>query len=253
MKWVVLLFLATVLIEIRSGGDLKRYRSPGFRTDVVYSLFYASGVYIVLVYAPIMALIGPRVTLGLIALPPVVSVVVFWLCQDMLNYWLHRWSHSNRFLWAFHQVHHSQKDLTALTQFRFHLVDQMMHQVVMYIPLLLVFGVPVGFWTPVVLAIQFAETLQHADLRWHYGPFRRLLVSPVFHSVHHSTDPGRYDHNFGMTLSIWDFLFGTAYVTRERERSVGLVGWSVPESFLAQLVSPFRALGRQLTRGSRPA
>ena len=100
-------------------------------------------------------------------------------------------------------------------------------------------------WLPVTMLFTMLESLQHAELAWTYGPLGRLFVSPVFHSVHHSTDPSKFGRNFGMTLSVWDYLFGTADDVRVRERTAGLSDWTVTESPLAHFTAPFRALVRR--------
>ena len=241
-----LLFLLTVLLEARSHANLTRYRQPGFRSDVLYAVFYTSGIYVVLIYIPIMGWLGPTPLFSLFPrLPVPVAMLATFLVQDLANYWMHRLEHASRILWAFHSVHHSQQVLSGITQFRHHVVNQLLHQVVMLIPIMALLGLPVGMWLPVTLAFSLLESLQHAELDWTYGPLRRLFVSPVFHSIHHSTDPRKFGKNFGMTLSLWDFLFGTADDSQARERAYGLPDWTVPESPLAQFTAPFRALLRR--------
>ena len=51
-------------------------------------------------------------------------------------------------------------------------------------------------------------TLQHANLRWTFGPLGRVLVSPAYHRLHHATDI--QDANLGVVLTIWDVLAGRA-------------------------------------------
>jgi sterol desaturase/sphingolipid hydroxylase (fatty acid hydroxylase superfamily) len=45
-----------------------------------------------------------------------------------------------------------------------------------------------------------------------------LLVSPVMHQAHHSADPAQHDRNFATVFSVWDWMFGTLYMTRPGER-----------------------------------
>ena len=48
------------------------------------------------------------------------QIVTLILMADFIGYWSHRLRHSNRYLWAFHTIHHSQTMLTVVTNYRFH-------------------------------------------------------------------------------------------------------------------------------------
>jgi predicted lipoprotein len=104
-------------------------------------------------------------------------------------------------------------------------------------------------------AIGFAWTLLGANLRhshvWlSYGPrMERILLSPAQHQVHHSVDPRHYDRNYGTILSLWDWLGGSLYLTREREQlRFGLSAQDANHgpSAWAAVVSPIWAAARLL-------
>jgi sterol desaturase/sphingolipid hydroxylase (fatty acid hydroxylase superfamily) len=62
---------------------------------------------------------------------------------------------------------------------------------------------------PVLITIYVCiGTLQHANVRWTFGPVGRVLVSPAYHRVHHSLEAQRV--NLGVVLTIWDVLAGYA-------------------------------------------
>jgi len=92
----------------------------------------------------------------------------------------------------------------------------------------------------------FSETLQHARLGWNFGPLQRWMVSPLFHAVHHSSDPREHNGNFGRIFAIWDVLFGTFVPAVEKERSYGVDELEVRETLPAQFFHPFQFLS--LTR-----
>ena len=63
------------------------------------------------------------------------------------------------------------------------------------------------------------------------------------HLWHHSRKlpEGREGVNFGLTLSIWDYIFGTAYVPEIEEVEIGFEGdEKFPEGFWQQVKFPFR-------------
>jgi fatty acid hydroxylase family protein len=58
--------------------------------------------------------------------------------------------------------------------------------------------------------------LVHANLDWDWGPLRALLASPRFHRRHHTDEANARDKNFAGLRPIWDILFGTYYMPRNR-------------------------------------
>jgi sterol desaturase/sphingolipid hydroxylase (fatty acid hydroxylase superfamily) len=46
--------------------------------------------------------------------------------------------------------------------------------------------------TAVLTSYACLGALPHANVRWTYGPIRRLVVSPAYHRIHHSAT-GRLD------------------------------------------------------------
>jgi sterol desaturase/sphingolipid hydroxylase (fatty acid hydroxylase superfamily) len=94
-------------------------------------------------------------------------------------------------------------------------------------------------------------TLQHANLRWTFGPVGRLIVSPAYHRLHHATDNQAV--NLGVVLTIWDVLAGYARFPARRHTvgRTGLAGRPVPVEqdgpsrpvlllLASQLAEPFR-------------
>ena len=81
----------------------------------------------------------------------------------------------------------------------------------------------------------------HANVAWDFGPLRYVIASPRFHRWHHADDAQGRDHNFAGLLPLWDFLFGTLYLPRERSAEVfGTGADPVPPNLLGQLLYPFR-------------
>ena len=244
----VALFVVILVLERRCGGDLRRYRTRNFATDVLYALFYRGGVYNVLVYAPIFALIEsilPPWRLNLLShFPPAVAFLVFWILADFLSYWIHRWQHASTLLWAFHSVHHAQTHLTFVTSFRIHVVEQLFANLILFVPLMIL-GMPAWYWAPIYLAQNLFESLQHSDLNWRYGRLYPVFVSPVFHAIHHAPERHRHDSNYGKVFSLWDRIFGTISYG-ERPNSYGVAGLEMGRTFWASIAAPFEMLGRRV-------
>lgn len=255
--FVGLFFIVIAFLEWLGGTHPRRYLSRAFLNDVAYSLFYRAGFYSTFIAAAVTNLLAPRLAfmkVDLLAqLPPAAAFFLYWVIADFLGYWIHRLQHRSRVLWAFHSVHHAPEQMSFLTSFRLHPIEQLVTNVIMIGPLLIL-GIPTVNWLPLVLLQNAFEFAQHAELRWNYGRWYKVVVSPTFHAFHHSTDRAHFDKNFGKVLSLWDFLFRTA-VQGERPSSFGVAGTVIPERLSAQLVAPFRMVlhtWRQPAAPTRP-
>jgi sterol desaturase/sphingolipid hydroxylase (fatty acid hydroxylase superfamily) len=160
------------------------------------------------------------------------------LVYDFLAYWHHRAQH--RFFWRIHQLHHSQTELHAANGYA-HFLESATQFLLIAIPLSLIdFNVP---QTPLALIAirQVLEFYIHSPVGAHFGPLRGVLVDNRFHRIHHSLEPQHFDRNFGIMLSIWDRLFGTAIDPHPDEwPAVGVAGLPPPKSLVDYLLMPLR-------------
>lgn len=153
---------------------------------------------------------------------PWVSLVLYLVVFDFLNYWIHRAQHQVGWWWKLHALHHAQRQMTLWTDNRNHLLDDVLIDILVAV-LAQVIGIAPGQFVAVVALTQLSESLQHANVRLWFGRVgERLWISPRFHRVHHSIGMGHETHkpgqatpvlgghNFGVLLPWWDMLFGTA-------------------------------------------
>lgn len=80
----------------------------------------------------------------------------------------------------------------------------------------------------------------HANVRWRFPYVRWLIATPEYHHWHHTSDEEGIDKNFAATLPLWDWLFGTAHQPDGWPRNYGTTKFQPPETYLGQLVYPFR-------------
>jgi sterol desaturase/sphingolipid hydroxylase (fatty acid hydroxylase superfamily) len=106
---------------------------------------------------------------------------------------------------------------------------------------------------PVLITIYVCiGTLQHANLRWTFGPLGRVIVSPAYHRLHHAPDTQAV--NLGVVLTVWDILARCARFPARGDAvgRTGLDGRPVPveQAYSArptpllmaeQLIEPFRS------------
>jgi sterol desaturase/sphingolipid hydroxylase (fatty acid hydroxylase superfamily) len=149
-----------------------------------------------------------------------VSFLIYLLVFDFLGWFLHWLQHRWAWWWQLHALHHSQRHMTAWTDNRNHLLDDVIHDAV-FVFVGLVLGVAPAQFVALVAVMQLMENLSHANLRLTFGRWGdRLLVSPQFHRRHHAIEPLDEFHgqraqavhgvNYGVLFPIWDQLFGTA-------------------------------------------
>ncbi|HEY1190743.1 MAG TPA: sterol desaturase family protein [Gemmata sp.] len=162
---------------------------------------------------------------------------------DFVDYWTHRWFHVSR-AWRFHAIHHSPEQMNWLASARMHPVNDFITRLCQTVPVVLL-GLSIKAVLLVVPVLVFFVIVLHSNLNWSYGPFRWVLVSPLYHRWHHTKDPEGLDKNFAGIFPIWDLLFGTAHLPRREPERFGVNHYPPPETLVGQLVYPFRRFAAQ--------
>jgi sterol desaturase/sphingolipid hydroxylase (fatty acid hydroxylase superfamily) len=153
---------------------------------------------------------------------PIVAFFVWFILDDFLDYWSHRFSHRLKFWWTVHEFHHAATELNVITGTRVHFMDEGITHVFKVLPLA-VMGIPLDTFIVITLIRQIIDILQHSRLKWDFGWCGRwLIVSPLGHRVHHSMVREQWDKNYGNILIIWDRLFGTWYHGAVVSENLGL-------------------------------
>ena len=173
------------------------------------------------------------------------------VAMDFANWLAHYADHRLDALWRFHALHHSQEELSVLTSFRAHPLMHTTGFILATVPVVVL--MPTRPIAPVLITIYVCiGTLQHANLRWTFGPLGRLIVSPAYHRLHHARDDQAV--NLGVVLTIWDVLARCARFPARGDAvgRTGLDGRPVPVEqddsagspllvMAGQLVEPFAA------------
>ncbi len=172
------------------------------------------------------------------------QLLAMFVIADFIQWNVHRQLHKQPFLWKFHKIHHSVKEMGFAAQFRFHFVETIVYKSVQYIPLAMIgFGIEQFF--VVHMFSVFIGHLNHANVGWDYGVLGYIFNNPKMHIWHHSKALPKehpFGMNYGLSLSIWDYLFGTAYVPNNgRDIEIGFHGdEKFPTDFKNQLLYPFK-------------
>lgn len=253
---VGLLQLAVILVVI---GPLQR-RWPvepvtdraTIRTDILYTLIHRLGLFRLGLFLAIDPLaddvFGALRVAGISTFQldgiwpgvsdiPWVSLLMYLVVFDFVDYWIHRGQHHFEWWWRLHSLHHAQQQMTMWSDNRNHLLDDLLRDTILVVVAQLI-GVAPGQFIAIVAITQLSESFQHANVRLWFGRWgERLWVSPRFHRLHHSVGIGHETikrmngplgdadaiglpsprhrvvlggHNFGVLLPWWDVLMRTA-------------------------------------------
>jgi sterol desaturase/sphingolipid hydroxylase (fatty acid hydroxylase superfamily) len=217
---------------------------------------------------------GLRATIGVpseavlnVALLTFLYTIIVFVCLELGHYIAHYMMHRIPVLWAFHRIHHSAQVLTPLTNLRHHPFDLLLlgslenlfagaatgvflylgdGSVANYTAL----GVHVG-----IVASRLYGNLQHSHIWLSFGIFDRVIMSPALHQIHHSASPEHRDHNYGLALSLWDWVFGTLYAPNHRPRFAMGLGDGQDgrlHSVAKMYFEPFAYLARAWPRRASP-
>lgn len=176
--------------------------------------------------------------------PFALQFAVLLLVNDFVQWGIHNLLHRVPWLWRLHQVHHSIQEMDWIGNWRFHWAEAAIYRILLY-PVAAAFGFGVEAMFVTALLSTLIGHFAHANLRIHIGWLKYVINSPEMHIWHHThPDAGPPDRNFGITLSVWDWLFGTAWLPERRDpERLGFAGIeSYPGDPFRQAIEPFRRL-----------
>jgi sterol desaturase/sphingolipid hydroxylase (fatty acid hydroxylase superfamily) len=255
-----------LLVERLRPAQRRRPFARGYRQDLLYTVLNATLV------APLVVALSlsfsevarrslPWIVMPHVAFAPRWAVIgVIFILMDGCNWLAHLANHRVEMLWRFHELHHSQEDMSVLTVFRTHPLIHVSYLITLLPGVVLIANGTI----PTTMLVVYAAIVafEHSNTNLGFGPLGRIFVSPNYHRIHHRLE-GRQDVNLGFALTIWDqmshrAIFPTPATIR---MDTGLPGrpLTVEQAgararhlrvLMAQLVGPFR--GARDTNESAP-
>jgi sterol desaturase/sphingolipid hydroxylase (fatty acid hydroxylase superfamily) len=179
---------------------------------------------------------------NLVALPWLAVFAAMLMLDSLAAYWSHRLMHAVPLLWRIHRVHHADSEVDVSSSLRNHPLELVVTAPVSAAVVLLI-GAPVS-------AVMASQTLALAAAIWQHADIRlperlehvlaAVIITPRLHRLHHHPDRAVHDTNFGDSLVLWDWMFGTLNVGEGRE-PVGLDGQRArADHLLEQICSPLQ-------------
>ena len=173
------------------------------------------------------------------------QLLVFFIILDFVQWFTHVLLHKYGFLWKFHKVHHSVKEMGFAAHLRYHWMENILYKPFKVIALMLLGGFePEQAFIVHFIAISIGH-LNHANVKLDYGPLKYVFNNPIMHLYHHAQAiPKGFKTgvNFAISLSLWDYMFKTNYVPTPDKNLV--LGYSddqhMPSGFFGQLFYGFK-------------
>lgn len=173
------------------------------------------------------------------------QLIVFFIVLDFVQWVTHVALHRFEWMWRFHQVHHSVEEMGFAAHLRYHWMENILYKPLKTVGVMLIGG----FEPEQAYIVHFAAItighLNHANIHITWGPLKYIFNNPVmhlWHHVYHLPEGRRYGINFGISLSVWDYIFGTASIPKDDAHiKLGYPGVEhMPQSFLQQLTYGFK-------------
>jgi len=134
------------------------------------------------------------------------------LTMDLIGaYFIHWLEHKVKWMWQFHIIHHSDKEIDTTSANRHHPGESVLRLVFTVLAVLFI-GAPIWmifmYQTISVVLTKF----NHANIKmpsWLDQVLKVIFVTPDMHRVHHHYRQPYTDSNYGNIFSFWDRIFGT--------------------------------------------
>lgn len=255
--WLILVSLLVYLLEIIFPW---RKNQPKIRKDFWLDFFYMffnfflfslvvynalSNVFVDLFNSGLAKIgVTNMVAINIASMPSWFQYLLLFIVADFIQWATHVLLHRFDFLWQFHKVHHSVEQMGFAAHLRFHWMETIIYKSILYIPLAMIgYGLDDLFILHAT-AITIGH-LNHANLYIPLGPLKYIFNNPQMHIWHHAYElpkEHRYGANFGISLSIWDYIFKTNYIPHDgKDIRLGFEKIEkYPQGFFGQMISPFK-------------
>lgn len=176
--------------------------------------------------------------------PMLLQLFVFFIILDFVQWFTHTLLHKYPFFWKYHKVHHSVKEMGFAAHLRYHWMENILYKPLKTFAVMILFGFePEQAYIVHFIAITIGH-FNHSNVKITWGPLKYIINNPVMHLYHHAYDlpDGKYGVNFGISLSLWDYIFKTNYIPEDSGNvELGFPGdEKFPKDFIRQNTYGFK-------------
>jgi sterol desaturase/sphingolipid hydroxylase (fatty acid hydroxylase superfamily) len=184
------------------------YRTVFLRDLLALGLYSISFLLVVQVTDRIP--VPPYAPAVLVASPTLLKLLLFYVVEDFGLYWAHRAMHT-QCLWRVHRWHHSPPYLYWLAGIRATIPHIFLFNATYIVALPLLRDASSWAFAFIMVEHIIRNNWMHMNVTWNSSRLEWLIVTPRYHSIHHSRDPLHHRSNLGALFTVWDRLFGTYY------------------------------------------
>ncbi len=242
----ILFFSATAVIvtleklyPYRKG--LKLFRK-GFYLDFVWYSIIQSYFLKILIFDFIIFPVDQKFDLSrlqlITGLPIGLQVLFFFITHDFYIYWFHRLQHNSKIFWRTHEAHHSCKEVDWVAGSRSHSLEIIINQTIEFAPIILLGANPAV--VPIKALIDAVWGMYiHSNIDVKSGKWQYVINGPEMHQWHHANDRRTFYKNYATKLAFWDWIFGTAFLPKDKPADYGLY-YDYPDDYFLQHAFAFK-------------
>lgn len=219
---LIILIMAEILFPKKKRIHNRKDR---WITNGLITLINTASVNIVHIAIPLIAIVaavdvsnGKMGLFNIINFPIWIEIILTVIILDFIIWGQHLLSHKIPFVWRFHRMHHTDRDLDVTTAVRFHPFEIIFS---MFIKITAIYILGASAIAVIIFEIMLngMAMFNHANLRIPFrieNILRKFIVTPDLHRIHHSIYIDEHNKNFGFSLSIWDKIF-KCYLDQPRD------------------------------------
>lgn len=219
---LIILIMAEILFPKKKRIHNRKDR---WITNGLITLINTASVNIVHIAIPLIAIVaaidvsnGKMGLFNIINFPIWIEIILTVIILDLIIWGQHFLSHKIPFVWRFHRMHHTDRDLDVTTAVRFHPFEIIFS---MFIKITAIYILGASAIAVIIFEIMLngMAMFNHANLRIPFrieNILRKFIVTPDLHRIHHSIYIDEHNKNFGFSLSIWDKIF-KCYLDQPRD------------------------------------
>lgn len=219
---LIILIMAEILLPKKKRIHNRKDR---WITNGLITLINTASVNIVHIAIPLIAIVaavdvsnGKMGLFNIINFPIWIEIILTVIILDFIIWGQHLLSHKIPFVWRFHRMHHTDRDLDVTTAVRFHPFEIIFS---MFIKITSIYILGASAIAVIIFEIMLngMAMFNHANLRIPFrieNILRKFIVTPDLHRIHHSIYIDEHNKNFGFSLSIWDKVF-KCYLDQPRD------------------------------------
>lgn len=256
VTFVLLLFSMTVIIALERWRPYTKglpFFREGFWIDLVWYTLIQSYFLKIFIFDFLIRPVDQYFnwsSFHLISAWPIALQVLFFLVtHDLYIYWFHRWQHKSKILWRIHEAHHSVKEVDWIAGSRSHVFEIIINQTIEFAPIILLGADPAVVPIKALMDAVWGMYI-HSNIDVRSGKWQYFINGPEMHQLHHGQGRQVFYSNYATKFAFWDWMFGTAYLPKEKPKDFGLY-YKYPKDYFLQHAFSFKRFDEDKLRENK--